>query len=151
PLAEIGPVLARLTREREKKVMHENPQPQLTDVLPEVDSQKLGAPTAFTCPDCGGTLWELEEAGRLRFRCRVGAADSPYSMLEAESDHVEDSLWNAIRVLKESAYLCRRAARTESLRAEFTRKAADNERHASVIRDFLVSGGYRDIPDKDTV
>jgi two-component system chemotaxis response regulator CheB len=29
-------------------------------------------PSPFTCPDCGGTLWELNEGSLVRYRCHVG-------------------------------------------------------------------------------
>jgi two-component system chemotaxis response regulator CheB len=40
------------------------------------EMKKLGKPSTFTCPDCGGTLWEMENGGLLRFRCHVGHAFS---------------------------------------------------------------------------
>src|SRR6185437_4874084 len=31
-----------------------------------------GTPSGFTCPECGGALWELRGGKLLRFRCHVG-------------------------------------------------------------------------------
>src|SRR5436305_4371456 len=31
-----------------------------------------GEPSEFTCPECGGTLWEQHQGDLLRFRCRAG-------------------------------------------------------------------------------
>src|SRR5262245_28380544 len=38
------------------------------------NDDKAGTPSSFSCPDCGGVLWELERDDILRFRCRVGHA-----------------------------------------------------------------------------
>jgi two-component system chemotaxis response regulator CheB len=47
------------------------------------DERTWGQPSAFTCPDCSGTLWELERGGVVRFRCRAGHAYS-YDGMRAE-------------------------------------------------------------------
>jgi two-component system chemotaxis response regulator CheB len=36
------------------------------------DDEKPGTPSVYGCPDCGGTLWELQDDQWLRFRCRGG-------------------------------------------------------------------------------
>src|SRR5262249_53139874 len=33
-----------------------------------------GRPSAFSCPECGGVLWELDDGELPRFRCRAGHA-----------------------------------------------------------------------------
>ncbi|HEX6773698.1 MAG TPA: chemotaxis protein CheB [Acidobacteriaceae bacterium] len=56
-----------------------------------VDSEdRPGKPSAFACPDCGGVLWELEESGFLRFRCRVGHAFTARH-LDAEQRHAVEA------------------------------------------------------------
>ncbi|MGH2541974.1 MAG: chemotaxis protein CheB, partial [Ardenticatenaceae bacterium] len=42
---------------------------------------RSGLPSVFACPACGGVLWERDEAGLIRFRCRVGHAYSTDSLL----------------------------------------------------------------------
>jgi two-component system, chemotaxis family, protein-glutamate methylesterase/glutaminase len=81
---------------------------------PRVD----GTPSVFTCPDCGGTLWETDEEGFLRFRCRTGHSYNSNSMLAVQRDSVEQSLWSAIRVLEERADLLRRIGRRARLRGD---------------------------------
>src|SRR5581483_8751225 len=87
----------------------------------------LGRPSAFACPDCGGVLWEIEDNGFLRFRCRVGHAFTARH-LDAQQRHaIETALWAALRALEESASLYRRMAD----RAE----TADREQAAGTFRD----------------
>jgi two-component system, chemotaxis family, protein-glutamate methylesterase/glutaminase len=107
----------------------------------EVDVQQLGTPTAFSCPDCNGTLWELVDGDLLRYRCRVGHAYSAASMIDAEADAVDRALWEALRVLEESVSISRRiAAKNDTLRTQLTRKAEEREHHAKVLRNLLVNG-----------
>jgi two-component system, chemotaxis family, protein-glutamate methylesterase/glutaminase len=65
------------------------------------DEREAGVPSVFTCPDCGGTLWELDEDAVLRFRCRTGHAYSGHSMLSAHEQHLEGALWASVRALEE--------------------------------------------------
>jgi two-component system chemotaxis response regulator CheB len=79
-----------------------------TDAL---DSHELsGPPSPFTCPDCGGALWELREGELVRFQCHVGHAFSGDGLVHAQSDGLDVALWSALRALEESSALRRRMA-----------------------------------------
>src|SRR5207248_1873454 len=58
-----------------------------------------GEPSEFTCPECGGTLWEQPEGNLLRFRCRVGHAYSTESLLADQRHALEGALWGAVVAL----------------------------------------------------
>ena len=84
PLSEIPSVLVKLANtsieaEAEKPVSHEM---EIKTDLVDMDmstfnnDDRAGKPSTFACPDCGGTLWELEQKNLLRFRCRIGHAYS---------------------------------------------------------------------------
>jgi len=115
PLAEIGPLLAALVHEAAARASGGGG-PHLqrieTDRAPgqiaTSESDRPGRLSVFTCPECHGTLWEHEEEGLLRFRCRVGHIYSPDSMLAAHTDSVDRALWAALRALEERAALTRR-------------------------------------------
>ena len=107
----------------------------------------LGTPSGFTCPECHGGLWEIEEEGLPRYRCRVGHGFSADSLMVTQRTDVESALWTAYRALEERAALCRRlAARARGRHAEisaehFRAEAAEVDRQAEVLRSVLWSRG----------
>jgi two-component system chemotaxis response regulator CheB len=66
-------------------------------------------PSAFVCPDCGGTLFEMSPDG-MRFRCRTGHAWSAESLRNAQHRKFEEALFFALRVLEEDVALQERLA-----------------------------------------
>jgi two-component system chemotaxis response regulator CheB len=152
PLAGIGPLLARLAAEP-LRPEPEPPVSQEMDVeadMAELDLDALqnpdrpGVPSGFACPDCGGALFELHNGELIRFRCRVGHAWSPHSLLAEQSEALETALWTALRALEESAALAERLA--DRLRghagrasARFERQAHDARQRAALIQQVLVA------------
>jgi two-component system chemotaxis response regulator CheB len=153
PARELGPLLARLVRQ---------PQPaqapqgrQATDELERevgisaIDeasharSERYGQPSRFTCPDCGGVLWELGGAGPLRFRCEVGHAHSAATLAETQTEAAEAAMWSALRALEDKAELARRrsvAAAARGFDEQAARFAAEEQaaqQHAAAIRAVL--------------
>ena len=69
-----------------------------------------GTPSGFACPDCAGVLWEIREGDLVRYRCRVGHAYSPASLISEQSHALETALWTAFRALEERAAMAARMA-----------------------------------------
>ena len=109
-------------------------------------SDMPGEPTPFTCPECGGVIWELADGELTRFRCHVGHSFSAESMLELQSDSVETALWTALRVLEERADLLRRLAGRQHERGHefsakgFERRAREVSERAEVLREAISRG-----------
>ncbi|HMF27513.1 MAG TPA: chemotaxis protein CheB [Candidatus Cybelea sp.] len=109
------------------------------------DERDAGKPSVFTCPDCGGTLWELEGRGVLRFRCRTGHAYNPSSMLSAYDGKLEAVLWASIRALQERRDLLRRMSRRslqssqQSSRRRYEQQAAEVEADIERLHAVLAS------------
>ena len=113
--------------------------------MAEVESDfHVGKPSVFGCPECGGVLWEIDQKGLLRFRCRVGHAYTADHLRAEQRFVIETALWAALRALEESANLYRRLAdraRDAGLttREPFEERAATAEANSRTLRDFLVN------------
>jgi two-component system, chemotaxis family, protein-glutamate methylesterase/glutaminase len=138
---EIGPAISRLA----------GPGPTTRDdvLMPGADPPRQGeperpsgAPSAFTCPECHGSLWTVSEGELVRYRCRVGHAFSEDSMIVEQGSAVETALWSALEALEERAEFLNRVAerhgeRRPRLHDRFTSAAADAEERAELIRRAL--------------
>jgi two-component system chemotaxis response regulator CheB len=108
------------------------------------DEKKVGIPSAFSCPDCGGVLWELEEGDFLRFRCRVGHAYSARALGEEQNDSLEKGLWAAFRALEEKASFARRlsvrarGSGNTALATRFLDQAEEASASADAIRQMIL-------------
>ncbi len=153
PLAGIAELLDRLARE---PIGNPADPPMPVDMESEgriaafdlaaiEDEGRPGQPSGFSCPDCGGTLWELHDGELLRFRCRVGHAWTANGLVAEQTRGIETALWTALRALEERAALCRRVAERMSERgletsaARFRQQAVDSHVQADVLRQALVS------------
>jgi two-component system chemotaxis response regulator CheB len=113
--------------------------------------QRPADPTAdatlspFTCPNCHGTLWEIDDSGETQFRCRIGHTYSIESLVQESTAALDDAMWAAYRALLEQADLCRRMSRrmrsrgTHRVADRYEDLASDAERRAWVVHDALVT------------
>ncbi len=61
----------------------------------------IGFPSSFTCPDCGGALFEICEGRPLRFLCHTGHAFSLRSLVSTHGQVTDEALWSGLRALQE--------------------------------------------------
>lgn len=143
--AAIGPALCELVRER---VEEASMRTDYTDSAEVGDSLQVhvppGQPTPYTCPECGGALWEHDERSKLlRFRCHTGHAFTAESLMAEQDENLDAVLWSALRALEENAALCRRMAdRTEragldDLARRYREDAGHGEHRAGILRRVL--------------
>jgi two-component system chemotaxis response regulator CheB len=104
-----------------------------------------GTPSPYSCPDCGGVLREIDDGEYVRYRCRVGHAFSPETMLGAQGEEVEEALWSAVKTLEESAMLSARLAANERRRGHdwlverFEEREREARGRAAAIRRVLTA------------
>jgi two-component system chemotaxis response regulator CheB len=110
-----------------------------------LNSRKAGqAPSAFTCPDCGGSLWEMQNGKLVRYRCHVGHVYTADSLLMEKDGSLENVLWTALRALEESIALRYRMAerakegRISTIAERYERRAQEDEARARILRQFLL-------------
>jgi two-component system chemotaxis response regulator CheB len=154
PVAEIAELLDRLARQPLLDPAGDDPPSERIETESQVaafdmdaieDEDRPGQPSVFACPDCGGTLWELQDGDLTRFRCRVGHAWTANGLLAEQSEGIETALWTALRALEERAVLCDRVCermRNRGLTSSaerFQRQATDSRQRASMIRQVLIS------------
>jgi len=148
--ASMGKLLASLIA----NLAEPPPAPALSDMQVEVEMEGFsleafegthpGRPSGFSCPDCNGVLWQIQDGGLERYRCRVGHAWSPESLLTQQSEALEAALWIALRSLEERAALARRLAEPARRRGysitatRFEEQAAEAQQAARLLRDLLL-------------
>jgi two-component system chemotaxis response regulator CheB len=152
PVSGIAPVLSTLARDSANE---DCPAPSEMEAEVKIATgeitaleavEKFGKLSEFTCPDCHGVLWELNDNDLLRYRCRAGHAYMAEGLHEEQSDVEENTLWEAFRALEEGAALARRIAESERERnraeaaTRFEESAQKKEQRAMVIQRMLLEG-----------
>src|SRR5262249_18356758 len=131
-LDKLGDTLNRLAREpvplsaeEVDRLMDQPDELDLVEVEAPIAQEDLpGKPSGFTCPECSGALWEVRDGELFRYRCRVGHAYSPESLLASQNDALEAALWAGTRALEESA----------SLQAKLAGRAREQGHHLTATR-----------------
>ena len=161
PLAQLGPLLVRLTTEP-APARPPLPADQLDLLKIELTIAKQGGGfelgiidkgklTPFTCPDCHGALTQLIEGKLIRYRCHTGHAYTVSALLSEVTESVESMLYQSMRGLEETKMILQNlgAQFTENKQPEvaalFLRKADETGRqarvvHASILKHQALSG-----------
>ena len=93
--------------------------------------KQIAKPSTFSCPDCGGVLYELDDKRPVRYRCHTGHAFSLRSLAATQEMTSDAALWAALRSLQEKEALLRRLAALH--RERDPAKAAACEKEAEEI------------------
>jgi two-component system chemotaxis response regulator CheB len=123
-------------QERVKAIMSE-------DFAEQARSERADEVTLYTCPDCGGTLWQSARGPGTWFQCHVGHGYGLEVLLSLKSEEVEAALWKCIRLLREKATLTRQSAArygqrgNPELAARADEQAQADEDHAESLRLLL--------------
>jgi two-component system chemotaxis response regulator CheB len=122
------------------------PEAMAADMAAQMRGERRGGVTVFTCPECGGSLWQSPEGGLLQFRCHVGHAYGGEGLLAEQAEALEAALWTAVRSFKEKAILARQLAvqerqggRVDSA-TRFEDQADQAERYGDLILKHILHG-----------
>jgi two-component system chemotaxis response regulator CheB len=117
------------------------------DMEAQADGRRGGGLSVFTCPECGGAMWQVDESELVRFRCHVGHSYDAEALLAEQSEALEAALWTAVRTFREKSVLARQPAERERQRghAAAAERFEDQTREAThygqVLHQYLVSSG----------
>jgi two-component system chemotaxis response regulator CheB len=149
---DLGPLLVKLVQEpvvaRGDLAMTDPieklPEVQKQDQEEQKLGQRRGTVSVFTCPECGGSLWQVDDKTLVRFRCHVGHVYQAEALLAEQAEILEAALWTAVRTFKDRAVLSRQLANQERERgnapgaSHFDDQAQQAERYSNSIQKYLL-------------
>ncbi|MFC6999037.1 chemotaxis protein CheB [Rufibacter roseus] len=109
------------------------------------DTDLMGPRSPFSCPSCGGALWEVNQGHVRHYRCHAGHAFTPEAYLNANVESVEETLWVALRMLEERRTMLSAMAEQDRRKGHAHWSEAQEDRanelkiHIARIRHLLLS------------
>lgn len=152
PLSQIAAALNRLAHEPPGPAPEVPPEIFLETQMMEsppgatggIDiEEQLGTRSVYSCPECGGALWEVNDTDVERFRCHTGHAYTVETLLSDQDESLQRALWVSLRALQERSELSRRMAESAKRRGfhalvgNAERKAVEADTQAAIIRQIL--------------
>lgn len=102
-----------------------------------------GERSDYSCPECGGAIWEIKEGGITRYRCHTGHMFTASELLEGKKKELEETFWVTLRILEERRSLLLKMSEEEEGKG-WTRsaenkkeRAGELEMHISRIKEIL--------------
>ncbi len=116
------------------------------DMARQERGELRGGVSVFTCPECGGALWQVDEANPVRFRCHVGHMYESEVLLSEQTEALEAALWTAVRTFREKSVLSTQLANREraggnaSAAERFEEQAAQAAQFGNLIQQYVLQG-----------
>jgi two-component system chemotaxis response regulator CheB len=117
----------------------------------------MGEATHFSCPECLGPLWCIEEGPFGRYRCDIGHAYTAEALLADQERQLERALWLAYRTLVERQRILvkmaqdGRAKGMERAAQAFEERALEFNEHAVAVRNAMGLLGNPPNPGGDLI
>jgi two-component system chemotaxis response regulator CheB len=153
PAARLAGLLAELVRRPAKAEedsmtdpVEKLPLTMAGDFQAQQRNQRLGNVTVLTCPECGGSLWQVDDRKVVRFRCHVGHIYNGEVLLSEHGEALEAALWTAVRIFRDRGVLARQLAERErrlghaEAARRFDEQAEEAERNGTLIQDTFLAG-----------
>jgi two-component system chemotaxis response regulator CheB len=107
--------------------------------------EQLGKRSPFSCPDCGGSLWDIDNYSVTSYRCHVGHAYTENGLLNSMEASTESALWTALRIIEERKNLLRKIGNKEKANgsarnaSNYFRRADELEAQSDHLKKVLFS------------
>lgn len=104
-------------------------------------AQRPAAVLVHLAPNCGGSLWALNQGHVLRYRCHTGHAYTADALVERSQRGLEESFWVALRMMEERKNLLSSLAAHGEGRwnTQHTARVKEIKRHLNRLREFLLA------------
>jgi two-component system chemotaxis response regulator CheB len=99
-----------------------------------------GEPANVSCPECHGAMSRVTTGRATHFRCHVGHAYGPASLVHAQTRATEAALWSAVATLEEQVSVLRDLAERGQGSPEDLARADEAARQAAALRRQLRTG-----------
>ena len=122
----------------------------------QVRNERRGEVAPYTCPECGGSLWQVDDPSLERFRCHVGHAYDGEALLAEQDEALEAALWTSVRTFREKSVLGRQLAAAERGRgnaasaARFDEQADQAARYGRLIARHVLHADPGGVGGPDT-
>lgn len=97
----------------------------------------------FTCPECNGPLFEVNDKKILRFRCITGHQYTAENLLIHQNEVFEAAMFAALRILQERANMLERMYEETKVKGKGSRelknRAEESRKHAASIREIILN------------
>jgi two-component system chemotaxis response regulator CheB len=109
------------------------------------NTRNLGEQSLYTCPDCGGTLFKMNNGADSRFRCFTGHVYNEHELLILQSHNIESTIWVAVRMMEERKNLYTKIAKGHlnkghsQLGSSYQQSADDLSKHIEALKGILIS------------
>jgi two-component system chemotaxis response regulator CheB len=98
------------------------------------EDESAAKPSVYSCPDCHGNLYQINDGSLVRFRCRVGHAYSSSALTDAVEENIEQSLQAALYGIDARVNLLETLA--EAARHADKRRASSLSKQTSNLRKY---------------
>jgi two-component system chemotaxis response regulator CheB len=108
-------------------------------------TERLGERSVYTCPECNGALWEMQDGDLTRYRCHIGHTYTEDSLVFQQVHELDRALGGALRGIDEHLNILRNLAKKAqhsqlNLAAKrWEERIAEYEKYSATIRQILLS------------
>jgi two-component system, chemotaxis family, protein-glutamate methylesterase/glutaminase len=122
------------------------------NVSTDIDTtSSIGEASNVTCPDCGGTVYDINDGGILRYRCFTGHSFTEKTLVRKQQKSLESTLWVALRIMEERKKMLEKISSRFSYKhlADMTTshqtKVKDLEFHIQQLKTILFEMQGKDV------
>jgi two-component system chemotaxis response regulator CheB len=100
------------------------------------ETMPLGKHSVYSCPDCGGGLWERKDNGLTTYRCYTGHKYTEPELYRQQNKKLETALWISVRMMEEKRNLLLKLCDQDRARG-YTKLSSDYLQRADEFAQYI--------------